>query len=118
MATSRLTKDGLVIDFSDSEVKDLMNAEDFSTVGSPLGGGLLAALGTGVIGVVVGGGIVATLNIHKKEFSLASQGNGVEVTWPWWAIGFQARGARRMKPLPAAAPPTGLHSAHGRLTHT
>jgi hypothetical protein len=119
MATSRLTKDGLVIDFSDSEVKDLMNAEDFSTYASPIVSGVLAALGTGVIGAIAVGGIVATLNIHKKEFSLANQGNGVEVTLPWWAIVFQLWGALLMKPLPPPAHiPIGLHSANGSLWHT
>jgi hypothetical protein len=118
MATSRLTTDGLVIDFSDSEVKELMNAEDFSTAAAPIVGAALAVLGAGVIGAAVVGGIVATMQIHKKEFSLANHGNGVEVTLPWWAIALGVWGALLMSPMPAAPPPMGFPSTSGSLWHS
>jgi hypothetical protein len=105
MATSTLTTDGLVIDFSDSEVKELMSAEDFATAALPIVGAALSVLGAGVIGAAVVAGIVATINIHKKEFSLANHGNGVEVTLPWWAIAFALWGALLMKPRPPVPPP-------------
>lgn len=84
MATSMLTTDGLVIDFSDHEVKDLMSAEDLSTAAAPIVGAAISVLGAGVIGAAVVAGIVATLNIHKKEFSLANHGNRVVICRNSW----------------------------------
>jgi hypothetical protein len=115
MATSMLTTDGLVIDFSDHEVTDLMSAEDYSTAAAPIVGAALSVLGAGVIGAAVVAGIVATLNIHKKEFSLANHGNGVEVTLPWWAIALGLWGALLMSPMPATPPPQKFPSTSGSL---
>ncbi len=109
MATIRTTSDGIVFDFDHSEVTSMKGTEDVTTYCLGL---LNAAITvfypdpvTKAIIVVAIGGVVATIQIHKAEFTSADTGNGVEATLPWWAIPFQLWGVLLMKPRPPAPPP-------------
>jgi len=109
LATIRTTSDGIIFDFDHKEVTELKGAEDVTLyVLGVLGAALLIFDPELVTKVIIGvaiGGVGVTIKVHQAEFTSADNGNGVEVTLPWWAVPLQLWGVLLMKPRPPAPPP-------------